>query len=266
MKSSEFVRLAERIGPTLPMPRSLLASARRTDPTILLFLAFALLVLAIDFWTPGTKLLRNLPALFFIATLAVTVTIFGSPGTNFNHFLDLQVAAVILITAWLTKRASQQQKQSGVFALALVTLIAVQPMYHRVGAATRPVTPRRFLRVGAAIGNTGKAILSENPIIPLTAGQSPYVMDPWMLRMIGKRNPDFERPLLEGLQNQSFGAVVLCMADPRTKFGQVWYETESFGPGFVPALNRNYRLASVVDDQMIYLPIRFGAINAYPDK
>src|SRR5664279_3146381 len=149
----------------------------------------------------------------------------------------------------------RNQKQLGVFALALVTLIAVQPMYHRVGATTQPVTPHRFLRVGAAIGNISKPILSENPIIPLLAGQSPYVMDPWMLRMIGRRNLDFERPLLEGFQNQSFGAVVLCMADPRTNYGRVWYETESFGSGFVPALNRNYRLASVVDDQMIYLPI-----------
>ncbi len=246
-------------------PWSLIASARRNDPTIFLFLAFGLLILAIDFCTPGANLLRNLPALFFIATLAVTVTIFGSPGTNFNHFLDLQVAAVILITAWLTKRASLQQKQLGVFALALVTLIAVQPMYHRVVATTQPVTPHRFLRVVAAIGNTNKPILSENPAIPVLAGQSAYLLDPWMLQMLRKRIPNFGQPLLAGLRAQAFGAVVLCR-DPRTSHWLRWYEEESFGPGFVPALNRNYRLASVVDDQMIYLPIQFGAINAYPDK
>lgn len=234
-------------------PWLIVASARRNDPTIFLFFSFALIVLAMDLWTPGGAFLQNLPALFFIATIAITVTIFGSPGTNFNHFLDLQVASVILITFWLTKRATLEQKQLGVFALSLAVLVTLIPQFHQVVATTEAVHPRRFQRIVAAIGNTGKPILSENPAIPVVAGQAPYLLDPWMLQMLRKRIPDFGHTLLAGLQSQAFGAVVLCR-DPRIEHWQRWYEQESFGPGFVPLLNQNYRLASIVDDQMIYLP------------
>ena len=89
----------------------------------------------------------------------------------------------------------------------------------------------------------------------MLAGQEPYVLDPWMLRLLRKRIPDFGEPLLEGLRHQDFGAVVLCMADPKTDFGKWWYETGHFGPGFASALNQNYRLAATFDDQRVYLPI-----------
>ena len=48
--------------------------------------------------------------------------------------------------------------------------------------------------------------------------------------------------------------MVLFMADSRTNFGQLWYETAHFGPGFVAALNQNYRLVVTFDDQRVYLP------------
>jgi len=86
------------------------------------------------------------------------------------------------------------------------------------------------------------------------AGQQPYVLDPWMLRLLREGNPYFGEPLLQGLHNQTFGAVVLCMADPRTKFGQWWYETGQFGPGFASTLNQNYHLVATFDDQRVYLP------------
>jgi len=45
------------------------------------------------------------------------------------------------------------------------------------------------------------------------------------------------------------------MADPQTGFGQWWYETAHFGPGFAEALSRNYRLVATFDDQRVYVPV-----------
>ena len=59
---------------------------------------------------------------------------------------------------------------------------------------------------------------------------------------------------MEGLRRQAFSAVVLS-ADPNDENVRSWYDTVSFGPGFVPALNENYRLAQVIDKDWIYLPI-----------
>jgi hypothetical protein len=116
------------------------------------------------------------------------------------------------------------------------------------------VRAHRFERVIALIGDTHKPILTENPVLPVLAGQRPYVIDPWMLRLLQTRQPSFGEPLLEGLHNQAFGAVVLFMRDARSEEGKEWYERNNFGPGFLQALNKSYRLASVVDGQFVYFP------------
>lgn len=210
----------------------------------------AVLIWAMRSW----KLLQNLPALLLIATSAVTLMIFASPGTAGNHLLDVYVATVILLVAWVATSTSPVEKQLGVGGLALLTLIAALPLARNLRNWTRTYHPHQFQQIIAAIGPTKKPILSENPIIPVLAGQHPYVIDPWMVQLLGKRSSGFARPLLEGLRNQSFSAVVLFIGDPAQKGGQWWYDNMSFGPGFTPALLDNYKLALIIDDDRIYLP------------
>jgi hypothetical protein len=235
-------------------PWKLAVQIARLDPAVLLFVVLALealvqVVLARQF-------LRNLPALFFVAVLVVTGVIFGSPGLNENHFLDVQVASVVLIASWLAHASVPRHRQVGVYALALVTLVAAVPLLGIFKNGDRRFHPHRFQKVLATVGDTSKPILSENPVIPVLGGQQPYVLDAWMLRLLRQNDPDFGAPLLEGLRHQAFGAVVLCMADPATSAGQRWYETVHFGPGFVAALNENYRLVATFDDQRVYLPLQ----------
>src|SRR5271165_2925113 len=223
-----------------------------TDPALVLFAVLAFLLVA--FLAGSGKLLQNLPALFFLATMAITILIFGSPGTAANHLLDVQVASVILLAAWVGNSTSARQKQIGVCLLALLTIIAAVPLLRHLRTWSTWYHPHQFRQVIAVIGPTEKPILSENPVIPALAGQYPYVLDPWMVQLLRKRIPGFEEPLLEGLRRQAFSAVVLS-ADPNDENVRSWYDTVSFGPGFVPALSENYRLAQVIDKDWIYLPI-----------
>lgn len=234
-------------------PWKLLVQIARLDPALLLFIALALVALLQAII--AREFLRNLPALFFVAVLVVTGVIFGSPGLNENHFLDLQVASVVLIAAWLAHVSAPLHRQVGIYALALIVLVAALPLLGKLKNGDRRFHLHRFQKVLAAVGDSSKPILSENPVIPVLAGQQPYVLDPWMLRLLRTNNPGFGEPLLDGLRRQTFSAVVLCMADPRTSSGERWYETAHFGPGFVSALNQNYRLVATFDDQRVYLPI-----------
>ncbi|MGO9518732.1 MAG: hypothetical protein ACLPND_16990 [Candidatus Korobacteraceae bacterium] len=234
-------------------PWNLLVQIARLDPAVLLFLFLALVALA-QVVVSG-KFLRNIPALFFVAVLVITALIFGSPGLNENHFLDVQVASVVLIASSLAQVTVPLYRQVGICALAVVMLVAAVPLLRRFKNGDRRFHPHRFQKVLAAVGDTSKPILSENPVIPVLAGQQPYVLDPWMLRLLRKKDVYLGEPLLERLRNQDFGAVVLCMADPKTNFGQWWFETNHFGPGFAAALNQNYHLVATFDDQRVYLPI-----------
>jgi hypothetical protein len=233
-------------------PLSLLTTAARLDPVILWFGALALIALARA--VLAGKLSRNLPALLFIATFAVTAFIYGTPGVNENHLIDLQAAALVLIATELS-RASVPQQQWGTAVLALAVLAATVPTLRHFKNHDLRFHRHRFQTVLATIGDTGRPILAENPVVPILAGQRPYVLDAWMLRVLRQRIPAFGDPLLDKVRNRSFGAVVLSMADPRSSFGHWWYETQQFGPGFAAALTDNYRLAATIDDQKIYLPI-----------
>jgi hypothetical protein len=232
-------------------PWRMLSMAIYTDPGLVLFAVVALSVLAGLLFS--TKLLQNLPVLFLIGTLAITMMIFGSPGTAGNHLLDVQVASLILLATWVGNAASPFHKQLGVYALALLMIIAAMPLLRHVKTWSPWYHPHQFQRVIEIVGPTDKMILSENPIIPVLAGQQPYVLDPWMVQLLGKRIPHFEEPLLERLRKRSFSAVVLT-ADASQQGVRWWYDTVSFGPGFVPALLENYRVAQVIDRDYIYLP------------
>jgi len=229
--------------------------AKRADRGLLLFFFLALIALLFLLLTPSVKYLQNLPIVLFSATLTVTVVIFASPGVLTNHLIDVQIASIVLFTSWLANDATARQKQVGIYALALATILAALPLVHKLMVWDRRLQPHRFQRAIALIEDTHKPILAENPIIPVLAGQSPFVLDPWMLRMLRERIPNFGDPLLEGLRHQAFGAVVLSFGNTQTTRSRVWYKWSHFGPGFLEALNQNYRLASVVEDQVIYVPI-----------
>lgn len=231
---------------TLLGPFHMLSVVVRDDPGLLLFLFLALIILP-------SRTARSLPVLFFITTIAVTALIFGSPGTSWNHLLDLQVAGVIVITAWLADKNASALKPLGTYAFALATLLAVIPVVHSLQAEDRIYSPHRFERAIALVGRTPKPLLAENPILPALAGQRPYVMDPFMFRVVRQHVPHFADTLFEGIQKQAFSAVVLTK-DAQTAAGKAWYQNDIFGPGFLTALDGSYRLASVLDDQYIYLP------------
>jgi hypothetical protein len=230
--------------------------ASHSDRGLTLFFFLAVFALLAELWTQSVKVLRELPVVFFVTTAVITIAIFASPGVVTNHLIDMQVASVILFTFWLVKGASARQKQFGLCALALATAVAAVPLLHKLKVWDHRVQAHRFQGVVALIEDKNKPILAENPVIPVLAGQRAYVLDPWMLRMLRERIPNFGEPLLEGLRHQAFGAVVLAVTSPGTRWAKWWYESSDFGPGFLSALTENYRLASVVGDQMLYLPIK----------
>src|SRR5271165_2210923 len=178
-----------------------------TDPALVLFAVLAFLLFA--FLVGSGKLLQNLPASFFLATMAITILIFGSPGTAANHLLDVQVASVILLAAWVGNSTSARQKQIAIYLLALLTIIAAVPLVRHLRASSAWYHPHQFRRVIEAIEPKDKPILSENPVIPVLAGQYSYVLDPWMVQLLRKRIPHFEEPLLERLRNREFRSCTI---------------------------------------------------------
>lgn len=192
-----------------------------------------------------------LPSLLFICTLGVTLIILSSEGAAGNHLLDLQVAAVILfITA--VAEWSPSFGLSACTVAALIALISFIPVYRDVDSL-----PRRdqYREIADILGTPDGPILADNPLIPIIAGQRPYVTDAFMLRVMAEKRPAFAEPLWRMLVNRQFVAVVL-QDNPDTDEGKNIYTHFHFGGDFLRHLNDNYQPDGTPGDHYLYVPRR----------
>lgn len=156
-----------------------------------------------------------MPLLLIFSACAVTLVIFGSPGTGANHLIDPLVIAVIGL-ACVFAHSSSGRVWAGLTAAAfgLGIVIAWLPgvpsirnfftEHHRPEiAAVREFT----IRAGGAIT---QPIFSENPLIPIIAGQRPFVADLFNLELMLRHDAALRSEILERFRTGEFGAVVLA--------------------------------------------------------
>lgn len=245
----QVLRLTATIGVSVPTilqsPATLVQTLNGyVAETVLLVLAAGALLVILP------KKTVRLPSLLFICTLAVTLMIFSSEGTAGNHLLDLHVAAVVLFVGWASEVSLGE---FGVAALAAASLLACLSLLSQHKDVDFVPVRKQVQEVVRAIGPTDKPILAENPLVPVTAGQTPYLMDPFMFRVIREKEPSMSHPMWQMLREKNFAAVVL-MDDPDSDYGRDLYSNYHFGKGFIDQMLQNYALADTPGGQYLYLP------------
>jgi hypothetical protein len=239
-----------RTADVIAAPLTLARQARRV-PETLVFIQLgcaALLVLA----ARGREILTSLPGWLFVCVMGVTAVIFGSPGTDTNHLLDLHVASVILVGVWMTRR----ERLVSEFAAAALTVAALAASLSLgSGLANRRSEQRRGLIADTLklIPDKTRPILAQNPLVPVVAGQRAFLLDPFLIRVIAEREPGFADPLWDDMRHQRFAAVVLEL-DARNERSQVLYREALLGERFMEELQRNYEPSASVGLRTIYLP------------
>jgi len=239
------------------------------DPVFLIIVAVAGLYAA--------ALLRqdrmSFPVGYFLLAAAGTLAIFTSPGTDSNHFLDLLGAAVLLLGWQLTFGAGSPSPRLAVgLAAALAGLAAltwVPGMISIKSLIEKGGRPERW-KVAAIVGALGPQrhdLLSENPILPVLAGQRPRVLDPFNLRLLARARPDVAADFTRRMNDASFGAVVLvdftgsdrahipaALRACTASAGDRCYGGVVFPPGFLDLLEREYVLRFVEPPFVVYEP------------
>jgi hypothetical protein len=212
---------------------------------VLLVLACAVLLAA------GRRVWRTLPAILFITTLAVTLVIFGSPGTVGNHLVDLEVACAVVIVANIASKPLWRDLAR--YALAGTMVLATLHYWQEFEDTDTDNMHASYTEIEDAVRATGKPVLTEQPLIAIEAGQRPYVLDPFMFRVFAARDPRIAQPLWDKLDAKAFGAVVLEY-DPRTGEGTYVYDSVHFGPPFRQHLTANYEFVKQVGDLFVWKP------------
>lgn len=246
----EVMRASATAGGTLHdllmSPLTLARQARRV-PETLVFIQLGFAVLLLLLFRP--RRLANPAAFFFIAVLGITSAIFGSPGTDTNHLLDLHVASIVLVASWLATRDTPLVDFAGA-ALLVAALAASLSLVSGLANARAEQRRGRIAEALRLIPDTSRPILAQNPLVPVVAGQRPYLLDPFMIRVNVQRDPAFGEPLWNAIRDQQFSAVVL-ERDPRTArelYGLI------LGDRFVEEIERHYDVAGQVGTRTVFLP------------
>jgi hypothetical protein len=196
---------------------------------------------------PGSPL--ALPALWLAAAGAGILAVFASPGTGANHLVELEVASAVALgaasatpglAARLSRVAAPLAAGAGL-ALALATLRAdlTSSRLVELRAVTRRLPPG--------------PVLSEDPLVPLVAGERPILLDPWMLRVASRGDPRLARGLEAELARGEYPAVVLFqdLADPAA---DAWFAQGNLGLEVVAEIRRAYRRAGAIGRYHLYVP------------
>jgi hypothetical protein len=237
-------------GDMLNAPLTLARQARRV-PETLVFIQLGCAALLVLLFTPRAR--TNLALIFFASVLAVTTAIFGSPGTDTNHFLDLHVASVVLVASCF----AAEEFRGGAFGRAALVVASLAASLSLASGLTDRRLARRHGLIAEAlelIPDKSRPILAQNPLVPVAAGQRAYLIDSFMIRLFTERSPERVEPLWSDVRSQKFAAVVL-ENDPGVERTRDLFRV-ILGERFLAEVDRHYEIVGRVGTRTVYLPRR----------
>lgn len=217
--------------------------------SLILAVAVFLLACAVVFRIEWEDL-RQTPLLALLTTAAVIVGLFTSPGIGFNLLIDLHIIALVFVVVQVAR--GRVPTQAGVLVLAGVGLFAVY--YLAAAKGDKGLTPERAATLVEAMGPKERGpFVCKPPMLHVYAGEAPYILDPWMFRMLARHDAKFCDKLNEDLRKKHFRAVVSSDLDEEGAEEGAAYQ---FGPGFAKALAENYEETAKLDREryVIYRP------------
>jgi len=200
------------------------------------------------------------PPLWIIAfgcCLAVLIVVLTDIGAGWNQLVD-PVVLTALGVGYVAGRARTVRPYTlvalmvvwvnlGTFAetLAPDTQTAMSVLR---GSAPAGYSPRPF----EGLASSATPILSEDPYVPVSLGQQPVVLDPFMLLRIGRRTPSAVQTLVDRIRAQEFELVVLV--EPLEPVARQWWADVHLGANVAEALDNCYVADGRVEGYYVYRP------------
>ena len=235
--------------PSLRGIQHLIFRAFENDPVGVFLIAVALAAAAS---LPRSQW-RRLPTLAFAFSGLVTLFISLSPGADWNHLIDVDLCAlVVLVSVAIRGPVPSAWGTSLLSALALLAVVHTAAIGTVSNARSNQMARRESVAAIREMAASG-VVLVENVGMAIEAGQRPYLLDPFSLRLLRQRRPDIDRDFLGKMDSRFFRAIVLPR-DPSKETERGWYENWHLGPGFLERLAQNYRRDERYALSHVYVP------------
>lgn len=228
----------------LSAPMSLARILRRVPESTFFIQAACALVLA------GFRWKLPLERVALLVCVATTTAIYASPATIENHLIDVTVLSVVVIAAWAAREARWTRLVLAILLVGGVAAAASAFWRFRTEDAVDYRSSRR--EVVAALAGTTEPILFEQPMLAAERGESPYLLDLYILSVRVAKDPAVLDQLLADIDRRHFGAIVIEAATLELAFADTL--TGDAAMRFQSALARSYRRDAVVGGRTVYRP------------
>jgi hypothetical protein len=182
-------------------------------------------------------------------------------GAQANHLIDVIVLVPIAVAGFVGRLARIPGAAAARLAVAVVALWALGLSYglymqHDVRDAAASVVHGTSISAYDAQPlrgylSSGDTVLAEDPYVPISIGQQPVVLDPWMVVILGKRHPDWLEDLATRVAHREFKMVILSQ---RLETSDPVYRRTVFGELILKAVCQHYRFADFVNGYWVYAP------------
>jgi hypothetical protein len=196
--------------------------------------------------------------LSLVAALLVVLVVLSDIGTGGNQLLDTVVLTGIVVghAAGLGVPQIGSVRLYRAALSAIVVWVLVTGMAITLGPAVRDAldtvgdSSRYRARPLAGMADGTTSVLSEDPYVPVSLGQDPAVLDPFMLSRIGRHDPSAVEALVRRIDRHDFDLVVLVQPLDDAD----WWANYHFGTRVIAAVQRSYQLRQRVQGYYVYEP------------
>ena len=114
--------------------------------------------------------------------------------------------------------------------------------------SSRPLFPEQLVSL---VKDSEGVVLSENTVLPVYSGQKPYLLDPFMLRLVMQQDAEIRASVISDITSRKFSAIIF-MRDPHNDTD--WYSEVHFGDAFMNKVFENYKEAERLGTYVVYRP------------
>jgi hypothetical protein len=217
---------------------------------------------ALGVWSSISSRRISIWALALLASVVVLLVVLLDVGTGWNQLVD-PVVLVVVVVGELVGRSRRGEAPDAdappslvaravplavlwILATGLVVLLLPQVRATVAGSASYRLDPL------AGVATTNTTVLSEDPYVPVSLGQTPVVLDPFMLPRVGRRIPAAVDDIVRRIRARDFDIVVLV--EPLNPVDRSWWNEEDLGPAVVRAIADSYRFDGRAQGYYLYVP------------
>jgi hypothetical protein len=173
----------------------------------------------------------------------------------------------VVLTVLVVGELAGRSRSHALAAVAVPAALAVVLLWVTVTGLVVTVGPDAREALGMLRGSqlysrqplSGQAtpttrLLSEDPYVPVSLGQRPVVLDPFMLRRLQDRDSAAVRRLVERIRAREFELVVLV--EPLQPLDREWWRDMHFGTPVTRALADAYTDSGRAQGYYLYRPAR----------